>query len=81
MRSVRGAFRQFCAAMAGAVIAGGAGLISTVAQAQTAWVPAYLSSPCAPIVGLPAEVIPPPQEIAATRPELGAHRVGSQKKL
>jgi lysophospholipase L1-like esterase len=30
------------------------------------WLPAYLSSPCAPIVGLPAEVIPPPQEIQGT---------------
>jgi lysophospholipase L1-like esterase len=31
-----------------------------------AWLPAYLSSPCAPIVGVPAEVIPPPQEIQGT---------------
>jgi lysophospholipase L1-like esterase len=30
------------------------------------WVPAYLSSPSAPIVDVPPEVIPPPQEIRGT---------------
>jgi len=36
------------------------------ASADAVWVPAYLSSPCAPIVGVPAAVIPPPQEIQGT---------------
>jgi len=35
-------------------------------SARSVWVPAYVSSPAAPIVNVPPEVIPPPQEIRGT---------------
>lgn len=48
------------------VIATMLGAANVTAGSEPVWVPAYLSSPAAPIVGLPPEVIPPPQAIQGT---------------
>lgn len=65
MRSLQRAFRRLCPVML-AIAALMPAPAQAAASAPSNWVPAYLSSPCAPIVGVPAEVIPPPQEIQGT---------------
>ena len=47
-----------------AMLRGGA--VDAAVPGGAVWIPAYVSSPAAPIINVPPEVIPPPQEIRGT---------------
>jgi lysophospholipase L1-like esterase len=51
---------------AAAILGLHAGAAKAMEGAGPVWLPAYLSSPTAPIVNVPPEVIPPPQEVQGT---------------
>jgi lysophospholipase L1-like esterase len=52
--------------VAAAVFGLQAGAADADGRGGLVWVPAYLSSPAAPIINVPREVIPPPQEVRGT---------------